>query len=261
MSKLLCPLLAVLLLLPAGCAKSPGGGATSPASGPQLIVTMTVAGNIDGLDPNYYYYILFNINRMTGPDGSSVGPIPVVTIGGGNGFAAGSFSHYVEYNSTQGINNNFGYYGITADLKAPIGPTQGQLIAASVSSDAHTLTFRLPLAYLATSNYTADKINNLQINFVATNIVTLPTDNILNKYYDALYTPEGALSYYNLIVRDSNGTLMPGIYSSTIPGSVNGGSVAQYVNGVPQNVTGTVNGVVTDNLRITGWSVELTAGS
>ena len=65
-----------LLLLPAGCAKAPSGamGSTSPASGPQMFVTLTVAGSIN---PLYYYFVLFNVNNAPGPTGQT-GPVPVV---------------------------------------------------------------------------------------------------------------------------------------------------------------------------------------
>ena len=259
LSKLLRPLLAALLLLPAGCAKSPSTGGSSPVSGPQLLVTMTVAGNIN---PKYYYYILFNVNNAKGPNNTAVtGPVPVVAVPYGNGYAAGAFTNYVEYNSGQPGGTNFNYYAVDPTLfnSQPLG--QSRLIQAQAVGN--TLTFQLPLAYLATSSVTADQINSLQVNFITTNVVPPNGQNItVPKYFDALYPPQQAgNSYVNLIIRDVNGTLLANTFTN-IGSGVNEGSgdVAQYVNGVPITVTGTTpDGVTTNDLDITNWTIQLTS--
>jgi len=280
---ILRPLLVLLLLLPAGCAKSPSGSSSSPASGPQLIVNMTVAGTIN---PNFYYYILFNVNNTVGADKTSTGPIPVVSAADytGNGFAAGSFSNYVEYSGNQGNGTNFDYYlNYPVVVQQPTNPPStiiqqqsqslgpGQLIGATVSGDRKTLTFQLPLAYLATSNYkqltsniTVDNINTLQINFVTTNFLPVPGAELSTpKYFDTLYN-NGQIAFAPLLVRDTSGNLMPSNYSSSASG-YNGGSVSQDVNGGYVPVTGPISGPggsgdATD-LQITGWTITLTAGS
>ena len=260
---LLRPLLALLLLLPAGCAKSPSGGGTSPVSGPQLIVTMTVAGNIN---PNYYYYILFNVNNTPGPDNTSVtGPVPVVAAPYGNGYAAGAFTNYVEYNSGQPGGTNFNYYAPIASTNLLQSVTLGQSRLIQPLVQGNTLTFQLPLAYLATSTVTADQINSLQVNFIATNVVPVNGQNItVAKYFDCLYPPQQAgNSYVTLPIRDVNGTLLTRFFSNTADGVNEGsGDVAQYVNGVPIVVSGTTSdGVTTNDLDITNWTINLTAGS
>lgn len=259
--KHLWPLLAALLLLPAGCAKSPGGGSTSPVSGPQLIVTMTVAGKIN---PNYYYYILFNVNNAAGPGNTSVtGPIPVVAAPFGNGYAAGAFTNYVEYNSAQPGGTNFNYYAVDATLfnSQPLG--SGKLIQALTSGN--TLTFQLPLASLTTSTVTAAQINSLQVNFITTNVVPPNGQNISTpKYFDALYPPQQAgNSYVSLIVRNAGGTLLANTFNNLGSGvNESAGDVAQYVSGIPVVVSGTTaDGVTTNDLDITGWTIQLTAGS
>ena len=261
MSKLLCPLLAVLLLLPAGCAKSPSNGNTSPVSGPQLIVTMTVAGNIN---PNYYYYILFNVNNTPGPNGTSVtGPVPVVAAPFGNGYAAGAFTNYVKYNSGQPGGTNFNYYAVDKTLFNSQVLGQSRLIQAQASGN--TLTFQLPLAYLATSSISAASINSLQVNFITTNVVPPNGQNISTpKYFDALYPPQQAgNSYISLIIRDPGGTLLANTFTNIGSGvNESSGDVSQYVNGVPVTVTGTTaDGVTTNDLDITGWTIQLTSGS
>ncbi len=256
--KLIRPLLVLMLLIPAGCAKSPSGGSTSPVSGPQLIVTMTVAGNIN---PAYYYYILFNVNNTPGPNNSAVtGPVPVVATPYGNGYAAGAFTNYVEYNGGLPGGTNFNYFAVDPTLfnSQVLGP--GRLIQKQAVGS--TLTFQLPLAYLATSGVTADQINSLQVNFITTNVVPVNGQNISTaKYFDALYPPQQAgNSYVNLIIRDANGALLSNTFTNNGSGvNESSGDVAQYVNGVPIIVSGTTpDGVTTNDLDITGWTIQLT---
>ncbi len=261
--KLLKPLLVLLLLLPAGCAKSPSNGSTSPVSGPQLIITMTVAGTIN---PNYYYYILFNVNNTPGPSGTSVtGPVPVVATPYGNGYAAGAYTNYVEYNSGLPGGTNFNYFAPIANTNLLQSVTLGQSYLIQPQVQGNTLTFQLPLAYLTTSTVTADQINSLQINFIATNIVPVTGQNITTaKYVDALYPPQQyANDYVNLIIRNVGGTLLANTFTNIGSGVNEGpGDVEQYVSGAPVIVSGTTaDGVTTNDLDITNWTITLTAGS
>ena len=256
----LWPLLTALLLLPAGCAKSPSGGGTSPVSGPQLLVTMTVAGNIN---PNYYYYVLFNVNNTPGPNNSSItGPIPVVAAPYGNGYAAGAFTNYVEYNGALPGGTSFNYFAVDSTLFNSQVLGQDRLVQKQAVGN--TLTFQLPLAYLTTTTATtAAQINSLEVNFIATNVVPPNGQNItVPKYFDALYPPQQAgNSYVTLIIRDAGGTLLANTFNNSTSGvNESAGDVAQYVNGVPIIVGGTTaEGVTTPDLDITGWSIQLTA--
>lgn len=257
--RLLRPLLVLLLLLPTGCAKSPSSGGASPVSGPQLIVTMTVAGNIN---PSDYYYILFNVNNTPGPNSSSVtGPVPVVATPYGNGYAAGAFTNYVEYNGGQPGGTNFNYYVVDPTLFNSQALGQSRLIQSQAVGN--TLTFQLPLAYLATAAVTADQITSLQVNFITTNVVPVNGQNItVAKYFDALYPPQQAgNSYVNLIIRDVNGALLANTFTNNGSGvGESSGDVAQYVNGVPEIISGTTSdGVTSGDLDITNWTIQLTA--
>jgi hypothetical protein len=266
--KLLRPLFVLLLLIPAGCAKSPAGGGTSPASGPQLLISLTLGTQpTTTINTNYYYYILFNVNNTPGPVSSGpTGPVPVVTNADfvGNGYAAGAFSHYVEFHIPQpGSNNGFDYYPVNADLVTPEQPTPGQLIAAT--TDGVTLSFRIPLAYLAASGVSADDINRLEINFVTTNFIPgVGTEPTTPKYLDSLSVPGStSYSYFDLIVRDSNNVLMPSIHSSDTDSSIIGiAPVSEYVNGVPVQVNPTApDGGSSDSLQISHWTIQLNSGS
>jgi len=249
-------LAAVPALLLAGCAKAPSGGITSPTSGPQLLITMTVAGRIN---PAYYYFVLFNVNDTPNGNNSGVtGPVPVVAPPYVNGFAAGAFTNYVEYN--QGIpgGTGFGFYNIDAALRQPnyLGST-GYLVTSQVLGN--TLSFQLPLSFLATSTVTTDQIQTLQINFVTTNIVPVQPDSTAPKYFDALNPPDLANnSFVRIIVRTTaGGPVIQLNYSNTTTNIEGSGDVAQYVNGVPVVVSGVQNGVTIADLDITDFTIRL----
>ena len=257
-SQFLRPLLVLLLLLPAGCAKSPGGGATSPVSGPQLLISMTVAGT---LNPNYYYYILFNVNSIAGPDGLR-GPVPSYFPPYGNGFAAGNFTNYVEYHGSQPGGTNFGYYGITNNLLTPVSLGSSQII--NPQANGTTLSFQLPLAYLDPASFTADTINDIEINFVATNIVPLPTDTLYpNKAFDALYQTNqlgNNSKFLTLIVRSLPGGPVQSSLNlnSTLNIEPTGDVAVSDGSGNPQTATDT-NGLTTADLDISDFKIQLVA--
>ncbi len=257
-----------LLLLPAGCAKAPGGsdGATSPVSGPQLFVTMTVKGTIN---PNYYYYVLFNINDTPGPGGTSLtGPVPVVAPPYGNGFAAGAFTNYVQFHGTNG-GTGFGYYAISADLLTPSyrGST-GYLIQSSVSGS--TISFQIPLAQVVPlgSNLTVDSINQLEVNFVTTNVVNVIGDSLTTpKYFDALNLPTSTGSFVDLNVRSAGGAVQQGLYNDATTNNEGELDVATLGNSGPVSVnynslsathmTSDNPPISLDDLDIIDWSIRL----
>ena len=250
-------LAAVPALLLAGCAKSPSSGITSPTSGPQLLVTMTVAGAIN---PNYYYFVLFNVNNT--PNGSNsgpTGPVPVVAPPYVNGFAAGAFTNYVEYNGGVPGGTGFGFFSIDSKLTTPsyLG-SSGYLVTSQVSGG--TLLFQLPLAFLATSTVTVDQIQTLQINFVTTNAVQVTgNDFSTSKYFDALYTPDqSGNNFVNIFVRNTAGGPVQQLnYLNSDRNIEAAGDVAQDVNGVPVIVSGVQNGVTIADLDITDFTIRL----
>ncbi len=250
-------LLAVPALLLAGCAKAPSSGITSPISGPQLLVTMTVAGRIN---PSYYYFVLFNVNNTPSQSNSGpTGPVPVVAPPYVNSFAAGAFTNYVEYNQGVPGGTGFGFYLIDAALRETkyLG-SSGYLVASQVSGG--TLSFQLPLADLATSTVTVDQIQTLQINFVTTNAVqVLGNDFSTPKYFDALYPPDqSGNNFVNIFVRNTPGGPVQQLnYLNSDRNIEGGGDVAQNVNGFPVLVSGVQNGVTVADLDITDFTIRL----
>ena len=246
----------LLLLLPAGCAKSPAGGGSSPVSGPQLIISMTVNGT---LNPNYYYYVVLNVNNAQGP-GPGTGPVPSYFPPYGNGFAGGSFTNYVEYHGSQAGGTNFGYYGVTANLLTPVPLGSSRLISPQVNGQ--TLSFQLPLAYLDSENFTADKINDIEINFIATNVIPAPTDTLVpTKAFDALYqsnTLGNNSKFLTLLVRDPGGAVQSKIEQNSTLNIEPTGDVAQS-DGSGNSVPATSTSDITTSLDISDFSIQLVA--
>ena len=231
----------LLLLLPTGCAKSPAG--TSSGTGPQLLISMTVAGSIR---PDYFYFVLFNnANDTSGTNG----PIPVVASPWGNGFAAGrtadaGLTHFVRVDASQ-PQGGYGVYAIVpgSDLRtfqylgAPLQETTG----------SNTIQFRIPLSQLGTTAVPAGGIQNLQINFLATN--TIPTDPNYGgtKFFDALgdaRQPGGINNYITI------STTQSAIYQNSDKLLEPSGDVTEAGNGVFRPVND-------PDLDITDWRVEV----
>lgn len=252
--RLLCllPLLTGLLLLPTGCAKSPPGTTSNSSSGPQVFVTMTVAGN---LNPNYYYFVLFNVNESKGPGTGITGPVPVVAVPYGNGFAAGAFSNYVEFHNGQPGGTNFGFWTISADLLTPsyLGSSSPYLVQSQAGSN--TFTVQIPLAALATASTPLAAIQNIEVNFIATNIVPPPGDTLTPKYVDSLYPTNDATSLNRFIIVP---TTQSGIYQNSDQNLEPTGDVSQYINGIPTTVTPARLSDVS-SLDISDWSVRISS--
>ncbi len=166
----------------------PSGGGL----GRQIVVTLRVRGRVDLT--NDYYYALFNVNGQS-RNGFS-GPVPVVTDfqRGGNGFAGGAFTLFVEGHQGEPRGSDFGLYAAGPDLRSR--SYLGSPIQESVSGD--TLTFRMPLAAIAqASNLPESQILTLQVNFVATNVVPVNPQDTTIKYFDSLGDPrDGDLNAY-----------------------------------------------------------------
>lgn len=234
------------LLVPAGCARTPGGASTSV--GTQIIVTMTMQHQ---LRSDYFYYVLFNVNNKTGPPGQTVtAPIPVVAPPYGNGFAAGAFVAYAEYHAPQPDPSNVGFYTISPDLLTPA--YQGVPQNASVQNNGATLVFQIPLSRLASAaGVDVSAVTSLQINFVSTNVVPLPTDTIQTKYFDALGNPFNGTVNSPITI---SSLTQARIYRNTDPTNTTpetSGDVAQ------SNSSGGFASVTEPDLDITDWTVEV----
>ncbi|MGO8670586.1 MAG: hypothetical protein ACLQVD_04360 [Capsulimonadaceae bacterium] len=235
-----------------GCARTPPG--VNQTNGPQLTITMTVANNYS-IDASDYYFVLFNVNPATG----SSGPVPVITTPWGNGFAAGDITAYVRVDPTQ-ANGGYGMYSVVPgsnDLNSTPLPPPTSYVPVTFGS-TQTISFQIPISALATSTVPASQISQIQINFLATNL--LPTAGYTGtKLYDAL--GDGRISSQI----DSPITIsatQSGLYdnSTAVPPEPTG-DVMNTGPGVYQNVGDSnqqpLNGNPVGDIDIANWSVQV----
>lgn len=230
-----------LSLLPAGCAKSPPG--QTSGTGPQLILSMTVAGRIR---PDYSYFVLFNSANDTS---GTTGPIPVVSTPWGNGFATGRASgngltHFVRYDPSQ-PQGGFGVYAVVPGSDARTFQYLGAPVQATATNS--TLQFRIPLSQLATQAIPAGSLRAIQVNFLATNIIPQDPNYAGTKFFDALgdaRQPGGVNDYITV------STTQSAIYQNSDRALEPSGDVTEAGNGVFRPVND-------PDLDITDWRVEV----
>lgn len=133
---------------------------------------MRVAGAID---PELHYSVAFDVD---GDD--SDGPLPVAARPWGNGWGAGSITHFVQYDQTQP-----GGYGIhrmvpNTDLLGWI--YLGQPLAFTPPGGSERLAFTLDLSTID-PNGTAE---SMQINFITCDIIPIDPDWNGARDYDGL---------------------------------------------------------------------------
>lgn len=157
----------------AGCAHTPPG--VTPIG--QTLVTFEVQfqGAINPGNPNAYYYIVLDTDNNP-----ATGPVPVVARPWGNGYAAGSYTHYVLYH-----NGVFGVYR-SADANHTtstfIGrPFQAGLATHNVPNDS--LFIQIDRAQIADVH---PDVSALDVNVIATDRVPLDPQEVTTKIVDGL---------------------------------------------------------------------------
>ena len=194
--------LLLLCLIPlfslSGCARFPEQRTDGPR-GKQLVVSMTVRGRIR--QDAYHYFVL--INQTDDPN--DPGPVPVVDIPWGNGFAAPSrpkdnagrdaqgFNAFVSYDllyrqGSQTAGGNYGLWRVNgpAVFSTNFEPLGLPDVFAPVREEDNTLSFQLNLARLRLSGSSADP-RYVQINLLTTNNLPRNDDDpAVFKLWDAL---------------------------------------------------------------------------
>jgi len=231
---------AALAFLP-GCAVTPPGVAS--ATGPQLLITMTVAGQIN---PQFYYFVV--INNAGDPNGAN-GPGPVIAPPWGNGFVAGAATHFIEYHQSLPVD---GYEvfeflpGTNLQQYTALGvPSQDTPVQAGSSS----IEFKIPLAQLATPTIAAPSISSLQINFITTDRLPVNPNDTSPKLFDALGNSNygsGEINDYITINSQQAAT-----YSNSLDAIEPTGDVQQT------NGNGGYTNFVEPDLDISNWSVQV----
>lgn len=156
---------ALALLLTAGCAKLPAGGA-APA-GKRIIFQ----ARFDGEIRDDYIYI-FPIRVSDDPNPPGGGPVPVIAPPWGNGFMAGDATHFVRYEPNRPrpfvlykFNDpsllSYTEIGILENYQdvPPDNPDVDQ-------PERHVLRFEVELRDLADTQAQADALESARINFL-----------------------------------------------------------------------------------------------
>lgn len=184
---------AVLLgafLLP-GCARFPD----NPLQGGvrRFVIEMRVQGVIK---QTYLYFVLFNLSN----DASGVaGPIPVVAPPWGNGFAAGTFTHFVQIDA-------FGYrlFRVVPGTNQTVFEDIGEPVSATpITPGSTSLRFEFDLTQFIPDEDQARALQFIQVNFLNTDRIPLDPNDPNPKYWDALgrsdsLSPSDINSYLNI---------------------------------------------------------------
>lgn len=157
----------------AGCARTPAG--VAPGSQTLITFEVQVAGSLSA-DPNAWYYIVLDTNNDP-----TDGPVPVVARPWGNGYAAGSYTHYVLYRPGAGF-RVFRSADPNHTENTYLGPPlQAGLTSTNRPND--TLMVQLDRAQIATVN---PDVRALDVNIIATDRVPLDPQEITPKTVDGL---------------------------------------------------------------------------
>jgi hypothetical protein len=157
----------------AGCARTPPGATT----GAQTLVTfeVQVAGQIVPGDPNAYYYIVLDTDNNP-----ATGPIPVVARPWGNGYAAGSYTHYVLYhNGVFGVYESIDPNHTTSTYLGR--PLQGGITTTNRPND--TLFVQVDRAQIADIH---PDVRAIDVNVISTDRVPLDPQELTVKVVDGL---------------------------------------------------------------------------
>lgn len=172
--KRLAALFGIVLL--ASCAKLPD--TSSGGSGTRVAFTLQVAREIR---PNYIYMVALRPSTDLNPP--EQGPIPVIAPPWGNGFVAGTVTHFVMWSNTQSPRyliykfrpgtNLIEYFAVGA----PVG-------YIDVNAGERTLRFEIDLSQIAPDAATAATYQSLQVNFLTMD--RIPQGAGGSKSWDAL---------------------------------------------------------------------------
>ncbi len=185
-----------LLLGLTGCARFPSTPAGAGVR--RLVIELQVAGRIR---PEYTYFVLFNLsNDPTGQQG----PIPVVTRPWGNGFAAGAFTHFMRFDSSQ-PQGGYGLYRVVEGSNllnfVYIGAPR---VSEPVGANSNRLRFEVDLTQFIPDPDAARAMIYVQVNFIATDRVPLDPNDPTPKAWDALGDSRVEINRYLNIRIDQN---------------------------------------------------------
>ncbi|GIV06891.1 MAG: hypothetical protein KatS3mg017_0093 [Fimbriimonadales bacterium] len=198
----------LLLLCLSACARFPdtpdGGGVR------RIAVEVQVAGRIR---PEYRYFVLFNLsNDATG----QVGPVPVVAPPWGNGFAAGVFTHFMQFDNLQPA-GGYALYRVQPNTNLSVFQYLGApRLSEPVNAASDRIRFEIDLTQFLPNPVDAAQMQFVQLNIIATDRIPIDPNDLTPKIVDALGDPNLGVSQYlnlridqNRIVRNADANLEP----------------------------------------------------
>lgn len=182
-----------LFLLASGCARFPANN--TQVTGKQIIVTMTVAGQIN---TNYHYYVAFDTSGQPAP-----GPLPVVGPPWGNGWGTGNITSYVVFDANQ-PQGGYGVFRMVPGTNLLNNVYVGPPVSSSIPPQgANRLQFTIDLGQLATPTTTVDQIDIVNVNFITTDVVPIDPNFPGPKFFDGL-GPSGS-DFVQISIKNNQG--------------------------------------------------------
>ena len=189
-------LLALVALVLGGCAKFPhtGGG----GGGTRLIFTMRLDGPVN---PNFVYIVALHPTTEESP--TTQGPIPVIAPPWGNGFVAGTVTHFVRWDTTQ--SPHFLIYQFRDTQLIDYFERGVPINYQEVQTGDREITFEIELNQISATPAEADTFRTLQVNFLTMDRVPQGNDPG-SKSWDALgdgRLPQEINQFINVPLRTS----------------------------------------------------------
>lgn len=163
------------LLILAGCAKLPD--APVGAGGTRLAFTITLAREVN---ENYVYMVA--LRPSTDPNPPEQGPIPVIAPPWGNGFVAGTVTHFVSWANIQ--SPRYLLYRFRDALLIDYFALGAPVNYVDVLPGGKVLRFEIDLAQIAPDVATAETYQSLQFNILTND--RIPQGATGTKNWDAL---------------------------------------------------------------------------
>ena len=163
------------LVLVAGCAKLPDTPVGT--GGTRLAFTITLAREVN---PSYVYMVALRPSEDDNP--TEQGPIPVIAPPWGNGFVAGTVTHFVSWTNVQSPRYLIDRFRDAAlidyfALGAPVN-------YIDVLPGGKELRFEVDLTQIAPDAATATRYRSIQLNFLTND--RIPQGAVGTKNWDAL---------------------------------------------------------------------------
>lgn len=166
-----------LVLVLSGCARFPEGGTGTFTKRIKVVVTLAAP-----VDPDYIYIFAFrDANDPTGQQG----PIPVIAPPWGNGFVAGSATHFVRYDGFL-PNGGYGVFKFTDPSMLNYFQTGIPVGFVTPGPNDFRLEFEIDATQLRPDPAQALQLLYLQVNLLTMDIAPTDPNYTGPKYWDAL---------------------------------------------------------------------------